>query len=113
MAFWWDSHGDELVSKRYLQLNQKELQIRISVKDDSQRKVVRSQWARRVIQAAKAQGIQFSKVKYHERKTMALAAESYLQVDEAGLIDMPATIAYLRQVEDFLKGLAEIVESAW
>ncbi|MFK4136295.1 PD-(D/E)XK nuclease family protein [Pseudomonas luteola] len=113
MAFWWGGHGDELVSKRYLQLNQKELQIRISVKDDSQRKVVRSQWARRVIQAAKAQGIEFSKVKYHEGKTMALAAGNYLQVDEAGIVDIPSTIAYLRQVEDFLKGLAEeIVEAA-
>lgn len=107
MAFWWGGHGDELVSKRYLQLNQKELQIRISIKDESQRKALRSQWAKRVIQAAKVQGIELSRVKYREGKTMALASGSYLQVDKAGIVDMPATISYLRHVEDFLTNLAE------
>ncbi|WP_417775723.1 PD-(D/E)XK nuclease family protein [Stutzerimonas xanthomarina] len=105
MGFWWANQGGD-ACMQHLQLENETLCFKIRVDDLSRRRALRQQWYQAFKQKAGELGFPALKkpAYFGNGKHMTVLVDAnYLRFDGAGLVDVAATVAYLRKVETVLR----------
>ncbi|MEO7822064.1 MAG: PD-(D/E)XK nuclease family protein [Gemmatimonadaceae bacterium] len=103
-GYWWywkKAQGCE----QYLQLEEETLCFKISVNQPETRAELRNAWPARLIEAGRAEALDVTRprrLRSGQAMTVAVLAADYRATDNAGLIDMEATVARLRKAETVL-----------
>jgi hypothetical protein len=109
MGFWWRYSNE----KPYLQLEQNKLCFKIRVDDKSKQKSVRNEWHKlirdRSIGLNLTKPTRFGSGKY---MTVIIAKDDYRCKGVDGLIDINATIQYLKKIDTFIKEIQQVDISA-
>lgn len=105
MGFWWAGQdGDGC--RQHMQLENQKLCFKIRVDDLSQRRTLRRQWHQAFTRKAAELGLPALGKPDHfgsGKHMTVLVDPNYLRFDTEGLVDVPATVAYLRNVERVLR----------
>jgi len=109
LGFWWHFQGNG-ECEQYLQLEQDKFCFKIWVKNEDQRRSLRSKWHKTI--KNQAENIQLNLVKpirfgNGEYMTVCVFNGEYRKTTD-GIIDMDATIAQFRKAEGLLKSVHEI-----
>jgi len=109
LGFWWHFQGNG-ECEQYLQLEQDKFCFKIWVKNEDQRRSLRSKWHKTI--KNQAENIQLNLVKpirfgNGEYMTVCVFNGEYRKTTD-GIIDMDATIAQFRKAEELLKSVHEI-----
>jgi hypothetical protein len=96
-GFWWTPDPDQ---RYYIQLEETQLCIKIKSTDGEDRRALRTQAVADILNRPHLNELQFKKpVKFGLGKTMTIAKKaSYIQADSHGLVDIAATIAFLKNL---------------
>ncbi len=101
MGFWWHSYDCE-DCEVYLQLDEKRFCFEIAVPEKSARTSFRRQWYDAIMQASRNFSYPITKPKRfgHGRcMTVAILDGDHRQSDANGILDLEATVKYLRKLE--------------
>ena len=109
LGFWWHFQGNS-ECEQYLQLEQDKFCFKIWVKNEDQRRSLRSKWHKTI--KNQAENIQLNLVKpirfgNGEYMTVCVFDGEYRKTTDE-IIDMDATIAQFRKAEELLKSVHEI-----
>ena len=102
MGFWWSAgpHGHP-----YLQLEERTLVAKVDVEDASLRRVIRDRWSSHLTKHLSHLGF-VRPARLGNGKTMSVAVcNSYLRTGPDGLVDVDATVRFLREVTEALAAL--------
>lgn len=105
VGFWWAGQGGD-GCRQHLQLEHEKLCFKIRVDDLSQRRALRKQWHHAFKRKAAELGLPaLGKPDYfgYGKHMTVLVDPNYLRFGTDGLVDVPATVAYLRKVERVLR----------
>jgi len=109
LGFWWNFQGDD-ECKQYLQLEQDKFCFKIWVKNEDQRRTLRSKWHKTI--RDKAEDVELNLVKptrfgNGEYMTVCVFNGEYRKTI-GGVVDMEATVIQLRKAENLLELIDEI-----
>jgi len=111
LGFWWHFQGGD-DCEQYLQLEQDKFCFKIWVKNEDERRLLRSKWHKTINDKARDKDIDLNLVKPSrfgngEYMTVCVFDGEYRET-ENGIIDMEKTIAQFRTAENLLKSVREI-----
>jgi len=107
MGFWWHSQEGKflLIEGQFDAKNPSRLCFKIEVEEKNEQSVQRNDWYDTLRNAATELDFALSKPKRFGKgtyMTAAIADEEFRKTDAQGVIDMQATVAFLRQAEEFM-----------
>lgn len=109
LGFFWGWYGDENC-EQYLQLEQGKLCFKIWVKDRESRAELRDKYYCVLIAAGEKYGqriIRPARMGMGEYMTVAILGNEYRICNDNGMIDIPKTVAYLRELTEILENALE------
>ncbi len=108
LGFWWHFQGSD-ECKQHLQLEQNKFCFKIWVKNEDQRRHLRSKWHKIIKNKADDVGIKLIKpAKFGNGEYMTVCViDGEYRKETAGIIDIDATIELLRKAENLLKSVHE------
>ena len=111
LGFWWHFQGND-DCEQYLQLEQHKFCFKIWVKNEVERRFLRSKWHKILTDKARDKNIGLNLVKPSrfgngEYMTVCVFNGEYRETED-GIIDMDKTVAKFRKAENLLKSVHEI-----
>jgi len=108
LGFWWHFQGND-ECEQYLQLEQDKFCFKIWVKNDNERKTLRSRWHEVIINKAIDRDVDLNLVKPSrfgngEYMTVCVFEGEYRETED-GIIDMDQTIAKFKRAENLLESV--------
>lgn len=103
MGYWWAFQKNENCWQ-YLQIQENELVLKINALKTENYRKFRNVCFKHFIEQAKHEGLNFEKpIRFGSGQTMTILRTDYLVKDEAGLIDLDATLKKLKVYTQFIE----------